>query len=315
MNEQKADLTVIVLTFNEEKNLDRAIRSVKGWATEVFVVDSFSTDQTVDIALRYTHQNVHVVQNSFENYSQQWNWALERLPVRTQWTMKLDADECATEPFKEEVSKILAQPQVIPSAFVVHWRLIFMGKRLRWGGLYPNGNIRIWKTGAARFSTREVNEHLVVEGPTGQIMAPIEHHDYKELSHWLDRHNRYSSMEARAIAGGNLTGETKPLLFGRPDQRRMWLRRLYRRLPLRNTLYFLYRFLFRLGFLDGKAGFRYSFLHASFMYWIDLKLKEFKRTGVAPEIVWPSRGTPHPKVADSALQRTVSAKPADSTDS
>lgn len=302
-------ISVIILTFNEEKNLDRAIRSVIGWASEVYIVDSFSTDRTVDIALQYAGQGVHVVQNPFENYSQQWNWALERLPIRTQWTMKLDADECATELFKKEVSEILAQHQINESAFVVHWRLIFMGKSLRWGGLYPNGNIRIWKTGTARFSSREVNEHLVVEGPTGQIKASIEHHDYKELSHWLDRHNRYSSMEARAIASGNLTGETKPLLFGRPDQRRMWLRKLYRRLPIRNSLYFLYRYILRLGFLDGRAGFRYCFLHACFMYWIDLKIAEEIRTGIPPEIIWPARGSPHPKVANSEIQKSTHANP------
>jgi glycosyltransferase involved in cell wall biosynthesis len=300
-----APVAVVILTFNEEDNLAMALDSVVGWAGEVFVVDSFSTDRTVDIALGYANRGVQVVQHAFVNYSDQWNWALTRLPISRPWVLKLDADERATTAFRRDVDDAVRAPDA-PSAFVIHWKLVFMGKELNWGGLYPNGNTRLWRTGSAKFGTREVNEHLVVSGPVGSIRSPITHKDYKSLGAWLDRHNRYSAMEARAIEAGNETG-TPPKLFGRPDERRMWLRKIYFRLPCRPFLYFLYRYLLRLGFLDGRVGFRFAFLHANFLYWIDLKRAELRQTGRLPEVTWPPRGGPHPVVAVSALQRQVDA--------
>jgi glycosyltransferase involved in cell wall biosynthesis len=304
-----SSLSVIILTFNEEANLAAALDSVKGWAAEVFVVDSYSTDGTVEIALARAADGVRVVQHGFENYSEQWNWALSRLPISQPWVLKLDADERATEAFRREVdSRLFTNGEPEENAFIVHWRLIFMGRWLKWGGLYPNGNLRLWRHGKGRFGRRDVNEHLLVDGKIGGIAAPIDHHDYKSLGHWIDRHNRYAAMEARALLAGNMTGQTEPRLFGRPEQRRMWLRKLYYRLPGRPLLYFLYRYFLRLGILDGVKGFRYAFLHASFLYWIDLKRAEYRDTGELPVVLWPPRGEPHPIVADSELQRQVDAE-------
>jgi glycosyltransferase involved in cell wall biosynthesis len=304
---QKPSLAVIILTFNEEANLAAALDSVKGWAAEVFVVDSYSTDRTVDIALERAADGVRVVQHRFKNYSDQWNWALSHLPIRQPWVMKLDADERATEAFRREVDVRLFNAQPEEDAFIVNWRMIFMGRWLKWGGYYPNGNIRLWRHGKGRFGNKEVNEHLLVDGKVGAITAPIDHCDYKSLGNWIDRHNRYSAMETRSHVAGNLTGETLPRFFGTPVQRRMWLRKLFYRLPGRPLLYFLYRYFLRLGLLDGRVGFRYSFLHASYFYWIDLKKAEYRATGELPAVIWPPRGTPHPLVADSEFQRQVDA--------
>lgn len=298
-------LSVIILTFNEEANLAAAIDSVVDWVGEVFVVDSFSTDRTVDVALSYEDRGVRVVQHAFQNYAAQWNWALTQLPVRQPWILKIDADERANEEFRQEVSKAIGESERDEVAYIVHWRMVFMDRWLRWGGWYPNGNIRLWRTGKGRFGNKDVNEHLLVDGLVGIIRSPIDHFDYKSLGHWLDRHNRYSAMEAKCSISGNVTGDTVPKFFGRPEQRRMWLRKVYSRLPFRSFLYFLYRYILRLGFLDGKAGFRFAFLHASFLYWIDLKIAEFRRTGTLPEVLWPPRGQPHPVVAQSELQRQV----------
>lgn len=289
-------VTVIILTFNEQDNIDHALRSVLGWAQAIFVVDSFSTDETVATALRYQSQGVTVVQHAFENYSRQWNWAVEQLPIRTPWVLKLDADERATPAFREEVRSRLCSPDLEEVAFVVHWHLYFMGRRLTWGGLYPNGNVRIWRHGCGHFGDREANEHVVVAGPVGTIQNPIEHHDYKSLTLWIDRHNRYSSMEAREVLRGNLTGDTAPRLWGRPEERRMWLRQLYYRLPVRPLLYFVYRYFVKFGLFDGRVGFRYIFLHSVFFYWIDLKLLESRQTGQLPTVMWPARGTSHPQL-------------------
>jgi glycosyltransferase involved in cell wall biosynthesis len=290
-------ISVIILTFNERANILEAIDSVAGWAEEIFVVDSYSTDDTVQLALAREYAGVRVVQHEFQNYSQQWNWALSSLPITTDWIMKLDADERATDEFRREVNSAIDNTQ--SSAFVVHWRLIFMGHLMRWGGYYPNGNIRIWRSGLGRFDDREANEHLIVKGDVDEIRSPIEHHDYKSISHWIDRHNRYSSMEAREISRGNITGAVPPSLFGYPEERRMALRRIYYQLPLRPAMYFVYRYILRLGFLDGRVGFRYALLYSVFLYWIDLKREEFASTGIEPHVIWPARGTPHEALVSS----------------
>jgi len=301
-------VTVIIPTFNEAANIRRALISVLDWAEQVFIVDSYSTDDTIDVARSVDNERVQIVQHRFENYSAQWTWALTRLPIAQPWVMKLDADERATPEFRAEVSRVLAADDAAV-AYIVHWRLIFMGQSLRWGGLFPNGNVRIWRHGQAHFENRDVNEHLVVDGPIGTIRNPIEHHDYKSLSHWLDRHNRYASMEAKSVSEGNVTGGLKPRLLGRPDERRIWCRILYYRLPFRPLIYFVYRYFLRLGFLDGKAGFRFTFLHAAYLYWIDLKRIEYASTGVAPEVIWPQRGVAHPAIMNSSLQRQVDREP------
>lgn len=303
---QRPSVTVIILTFNEARNIEAALDSVRGWAEAVFVVDSFSSDATVDLVRARSGDGVGLVQHAFVDYAAQWNWALTHLPIRTGWVLKLDADERATDRFRDEVGRRIAGAPPGLSGFVVHWRLIFMGRWLKWGALYPNGNLRLWRHGRARFEERQVNEHALVEGEVQSIASPIDHHDRKGLGAWIDRHNRYSAMEARALAERNLTGEVRPrLLGGTPDQRRMWLRSLYYRIPARALCYFLYRYVVRLGFLDGRAGFRFTFLHAAFLYWIDLKLLECRATGELPEIVWPPRGAAHPAVVASDLQRRV----------
>jgi glycosyltransferase involved in cell wall biosynthesis len=305
MNIKTLPLNVVILTSNEEANLEQALDSLAGRCREIFIVDSYSADRTVDIALRHESLGVRVVQHSFIDYSQQWNWALAHLPLSQPWVMKLDADERAPAAFWDELGTHLSLPRCDFEAFIIHWRLIFMGQWLRWGGLYPNGNIRIWRRGKARFGSRQVNEQPQVTGTVGEIRTPIEHHDRKSLTYWIDRHNRYSSLEAREASQGGLAIATPPKLTGRPDERRMWMRRLYNRFPARAFLYFCYRYFLRLGFLDGLGGFRFAFLHASFLYWIDLKHIESLATAAQPDVLWPARGSPHPTVAASDLQRLV----------
>ncbi len=305
----KPSLAVIILTFNEEANLAAALDSVKGWATEVFVVDSYSTDRTVEIALAYEADGARVVQHRFENYSAQWNWALSRLPVRAEWTLKLDADERVTPEFQEEVDRLTRTAPPDLHGVLFRRRLFFLGSPLRFGGARSNHDLRLWRTGRAVFEERPVNEHAVVQGRTAFLKSYVEHHDYKSISDWLDKHNRYSSLEAISLIRGNLTGDIKPRLFGSPVERRMRLRKLYYRLPGRALLYFLYRYFVRLGLLDGLAGFRYALLYAAFLYWIDLKRVEHRTTGQLPVILWPPRGAPHPVVARSELQQQVDATP------
>jgi glycosyltransferase involved in cell wall biosynthesis len=301
-------VTVIILTFNEEANLARALDSVRGWADEVFVVDSFSTDRTVDIALARAGEGVRVVQHDFENYSAQWNWALTHLPIRGEWTLKLDADEQVTEAFRREVEEVIAREGGELEGIFFRRRLVFLGSVLKWGRVAQNHDLRMWRTGRAWFEDRSVNEHALVAGKTVRLASYVLHHDFKSLSAWIDKHNRYSSLEAQNLLAGNVTGDVRPRLWGTPAERRMWLRKMYYRFPGRAFIYFLYRFVFCLGFLDGVAGFRYAFLHASYFYWIDLKRRESRSTARQPDVYWPPRGESHPVVARSELQRLVDSR-------
>ncbi|MEM7583037.1 MAG: glycosyltransferase family 2 protein [Acidobacteriota bacterium] len=289
-----ADVAVIILTFNEKLNLPLALDSVRGWAREVFVVDSYSTDTTVDIALARADEGIQVVQHAFENYSAQWNWALTHLPITSRWTMKLDADERVTADFKAELAGCLQAAQSEPAGFDFRRKFFFVGTPLMRGGASSTYVRHLWRTGEARFEDRPVNEHVILDGPIVRMQSFIDHHSESSLNDWISKHNRYSSLEAASTLRGDLTGEVKPRLWGSSTERRMWLKRTHARLPGRHLLFFLYQFIFRLGFLDGRAGFRYAFLRAAFFYWIDLKVEEAQATGKEPEVVWPARGEPHP---------------------
>lgn len=298
-------VAVIILTFNEEKNLPHALESVVGWAKEIYVVDSFSTDKTVDIALSYEQNGVWVVQHAFENYSAQWNWALTHLPIVAEWTLKLDADERATPAFCREVDDKIGRVSVDVHGFYFKRILFFMGQPLHHGGYSDNYVLHLWRTGKAVFEDRSVNEHALIRGRSDKLQSVVEHHDFKSISDWIAKHNRYSSLEAINMMSGNVNGGISPRLLGSPDERRMFFRHAYRKIPARAFLYFLYRFVFRLAILDGMPGFRYTFLHACYRYWTELKIIEAEIRNVVPEIVWPPRGTPHPVVVSSRIQMLV----------
>ncbi len=303
-----ADVTVVILTFNEEANLPLALDSVRDWAREVFVVDSYSTDETVGVALSRAADGVRVVQHSFEDYSAQWNWALTHLPITSTWTLKLDADERVTPAFKAELEAILSTAPADLEGLFFRRRLIFSGWPLDWGGASSSHVLHLWRTGKARFEERPVNEQVILEGRTAMMRSHVDHHSEKSLTDWISKHNRYASLEAASQLRGDLTGEVTPRLFGSPVERRRWFKTVLSRLPGRHLLYFLYQYVFRLGFLDGRPGFRHAFLRAGYRYWIDLKIAESRTTGQAPDVVWPSRGEPHPEVMVSDLQRAVDAE-------
>jgi glycosyltransferase involved in cell wall biosynthesis len=288
------DISVIILTFNEELNIDAAIDSVAGWAKQIFIVDSYSTDSTVDRVIHRADDNVRIFQNTFVNYSQQWNWALKNLPIKTQWTLKLDADERVTPEFKRETETLLRRDDL--SGIYFRRKMFFMDEPIRHAGYSSTYVLHCWRTGHVKFEDRLVNEHPLITGKTQKIKAFIDHYNHKSITDWIEKHNRYASLEVRCIVEDRLYGDIVPDPFGNPEERRMWLRRIYRKLPLKQIFYFLYRYVFLMGFLDGRAGLRYCLLHAFYRYWIDLKYEEAQKSKSLPEVKWPVRGKPHPGV-------------------
>ncbi|HLW46978.1 MAG TPA: glycosyltransferase family 2 protein [bacterium] len=257
-----APLAVIILTRNEEENLPHALASVAGWAAEVWVVDSHSTDRTAHLA---RERGARVVAHEFAGYPAQRNWALRSLPLGPDWVLFLDADETVTPELRVELAAVLAAPPAGVAGFEVKRRFVFLGRWLRHGGYYPVWLLRVMRHRVARCEERGVDEHLVVEGPTARLQADLLHEDRRPLERWIERHTRYARLKADDLIGpasGGLAARwSSPT---QAERTRWWYDRVYRRAPmgLRAFGYFLYRYIVRGGFLDGREGFIYHSLQA-----------------------------------------------------
>ena len=275
---QTANVAVVILTYNEEKNIAQALQSVQGWANEVFIVDSFSTDQTESIARQF---DCAFVQNKFENYAKQRNFAVDQLPIRSEWVLFLDADEWVPDSLKQEISALVAgSPE--ENGFFIKWRLIWMGRWIR-RGYYPTWILRLFRHGKARCEDRAVNEHLVVEGNTGRLREDFMHEDRKGVSDWVAKHNGYATREAAELFNSRDAAgyqEIDAKLFGTQAQRKRWLRyKVWNRMPplIRPFFYFFYRYVLTGGFLEGRPAFIYHFLQALwYPLLIDIKYLEMK---------------------------------------
>lgn len=267
-------LSVIILTYNEEANIAQALDSVCGWAEKVFILDSFSTDQTVKIAEKY---HCAIFRNPFENYAKQRNYALEKLPINTEWVMFLDADEWIPDDLKNEIASVIASdPQ--ENGFFIKFRLIWMNHWIR-RGYYPTWLLRLFRYGKGRCETRSLNEHCFVEGKKGYLQHDLMHQDRKSVHEWIDKHNRYAVKEAQELIHAELQPFPKNArLFGTQAERKKWLRyHIWNKLPplIRPFFYFFYRYMLKGGFMDGKAAFIYHFLQGLwFPFLIDVKYLE-----------------------------------------
>jgi glycosyltransferase involved in cell wall biosynthesis len=272
-----ANVAVIILTYNEEANIFQALESVKGWAQQIFVVDSFSNDRTLEIARQYP---CLVMQHAFEDYARQRNFALTTLPIETEWILFLDADEWLPKELKDEITAVIAQ-RPRQNGFFIKWRLIWMGRWIK-HGYYPTWILRLARYRKVRCEDRGVNEHLIVDGSTGKLLHDFMHEDRKGLTDWIAKHNSYAVREAKELLRRHERecSELRPSLFGTQAERKRWVRqRIWQRLPplLRPFCYYFYRYVMRGGFLDGRAAFIYHFLHALwFPLLIDINYLELR---------------------------------------
>jgi glycosyltransferase involved in cell wall biosynthesis len=280
-----ATLAVVILTFNEESNIAQALDSVAGWPNEIFILDSLSTDRTVEIARQY---GCHIAQNKFENYAKQRNYALDHLPIHSEWVFFLDADERLPDALKQEISALIAKSPA-ENGFYIKWRLIWMGRWIR-RGYYPSWILRLFRFGKGRCEDRAINEHLIVNGATGRLRNDFIHEDRKGVTEWIVKHNGYAAREAQELLNTRFAPgyrEIDARLFGTQAQRKRWLRRnVWNRLPplIRPFFYFFYRYILAGGFLDGKEAFVYHFLQALwFPMLIDIKYLEMKMSRKLPQ--------------------------------
>lgn len=276
----KASITVLMITKNEEKNLPHSIGSVIGWASRVCVIDSGSTDKTVEIAKSLGAEVAH---QDWLGYAKQKNWALDHLNITTDWCLFLDADEAVMDDLKAELLDIASKPteSAEHDGYYINRYFIFLGKRIRHCGYYPSWNLRLFKTGKARYEERDVHEHMVVDGTTGYLKGHLEHDDRRGLEVYMDKHNKYSTLEAREIyrLKQQASGEQiDAKLFGAgPLSRRRWIKHnLYPKLPAKWLARFVFSYVLQRGFLDGLAGLRFCLFLTAYELLIDLKLKEIE---------------------------------------
>jgi glycosyltransferase involved in cell wall biosynthesis len=278
--QRRSNIEVIIPTFNEEANLPYALKSVVGWADRVYVLDSESSDATRRIALE--HGATFVVR-PWLGYARQKNWALQNLPISTDWVFILDADESITPQLKEELLAISGKPaaEVGAAGFYVNRLTYFMSRPIRHCGYYPSYNLRFFRKGKARYEEREVHEHMIVDGVTGRLKHEMLHEDRRGLEHFIAKHNRYSTLEARELTRERVLrmgDRAGPLERGIAMRR--WLKRhLLPRLPVSGVWRFLYMYFMRLGFLDGVTGFRFCLLLSTYDLFISLKMAELRRAG------------------------------------
>jgi glycosyltransferase involved in cell wall biosynthesis len=260
--------------LNEEVNLPRCLDFLK-WSDDIVVLDSFSTDRTVEIAKA---AGVRVVQRKFDNWAAHQNWAVQNIPFKHPWVYYSDADEVVTPELRKEMLDVVSR-QPAEVVFRVRFKNMFMGKWIRRSSLYPTWVTRLFRPGKIRWE-REANPVAIVDGATGFLQEHFLHYSFnKGIAAWLEKHNAYSSHEAReslkSLAQGRLS--LGGLFSANAPERRRALKELSFRLPCRPALRFLYMYGLRLGFLDGVAGYHYCRLLAFYEYLIVLKMKEIRR--------------------------------------
>jgi len=253
------------------------------------VVDSGSTDRTLEIAGQF---NAKVVRHSFETHARQWRWALANAGISTEWVLALDADQRLTPSLREEIDRTLtaAVPGSAPAGFFIKRRQIFRGRWIRHGGYYPKYLLKLFRSAQVWVDEAElVDHHFRVKGDVARLEHDLieENHNEADIAVWVAKHNRYAMLQAleefEAGRDGPRRGSAR--LFGSPDERVEWLKRVWAGLPLyvRPCLYFGYRYVVRLGFLDGAEGFVF---HALQGFWyrllVDIRLDELRRGAALP---------------------------------
>ena len=303
----KLPITVLIAARNEEKNIGRCLSSVSP-AKRVILIDSQSQDRTERIARDY---GAEVIQFYYRGgYPKKRQWALDFIPIQTQWIFLLDADEAVPDPLWAEIGNALNQPGG-PDAYLITKGFHFMGRRFRHGG-FSHKAVLLFRRGKGRFEEiveedpsgldMEVHERLLVEGKIGRLKTPLIHEDFKGLEAYISRHNQYSSWEAKLrqklLNGSNgKASAVHPRLLGDHQERRRFLKMIAMRVPFEPQLWFFYHYIFRLGFLEGRPGLISSRIRSEYIAQVRAKLYELQflasrspRAVNTPTLTLPPRG-------------------------
>jgi glycosyltransferase involved in cell wall biosynthesis len=278
--EKKLSLTAIILTCNEEIHIERCLIGLRDIAARIIVVDSFSSDGTIEIARAL---GAEVFTRRWKNYADQFQWALDNVAITTDWIVRLDADEYFEPALKRELAERLPSLGASVVGVQLRRKVIFRGRWIRHGGYYPTLLLRIWRNGSGRIEQRWMDEHIVLPG--GQCVAfasDFVDHNLNDITHWTDKHNRYATRQMVDFINleFGLFPVDRALEAGAGSQARLkrFLRNgVFGRAPLywRGLAYFFLRYVLRLGFLDGRAGFVFHFLQGLWNWiLVDAKIEE-----------------------------------------
>lgn len=286
---EKIPVSVLIPAKDEERNLPACLESVAR-ADEIFVVDSQSSDRSCEIVESY---GAKVVQFCFNGrWPKKKNWSLDNLPFRNEWVLIVDCDERITPELWDEIAEAIHNPAY--TGYYLNRKVFFLGKWIRYGGKYPDWNLRLFKHKLGRYENlktedipntgdNEVHEHVILEGKAGYLKNDMLHIDFRDIYHWLERHNRYSNWEARVyyniLEDSDESGTIGANLFGDAVQRKRFLKKIWVRLPFKPLLRFVLFYIIRFGFLDGKAGYIYGRLLSQYEYQIGVKLYELQQFG------------------------------------
>jgi glycosyltransferase involved in cell wall biosynthesis len=279
----RASITALILTFNEERHIERCIRSLEGVVERICVVDSFSTDKTIDIAKSL---GADVIQNPWKNYASQFQFGLDTFDIITEWTMRVDADEYLEPGLRQGLMQWFNAQKPDVNALYLRRKIVFLGRPITHGFFYPAMMLRLWRTGQGRIEQRWMDEHVIVEKAQSDTVngGNLVDHNLNDLTWWVAKHNGYATREVydmvQILERAQARKDTGMQKMSGQAARKRWLKeKLYSRLPstLRPSLYFFYRYVIGRGFLDGKEGFFFHFFQA---YWyrtlVEAKLYELE---------------------------------------
>lgn len=290
-------LTALILTFNEEMHIERCIRSLEGVAERICIVDSHSTDRTVEIARSL---GAEVLQNPWCGHAAQFQWGLDTAGITSDWTLRIDADEFLDTGLRAALRAWLAAPEPGVNGLYLRRQIVFLGRPIRHGFFYPLHILRLWRSGEGRMEQRLMDEHIVLDSPRTRVLegGDLVDHNLNDLSWWIAKHDKYAGLEVAArlaAAEGHRTADET--LTGSAARKRWLKEKVYTRLPitLRSGLYFFYRYVIGRGFLDGKEGF---FFHVLQGFWyrtlVEAKLLELQQQardlGISPHELLCRRG-------------------------
>lgn len=276
-------IAVIILTYNESKHIGRCLENMRQVSDDIYVIDAYSTDNTVAIARQY---NARIYQNKWVNHAHQFQWALDNCEIDTPWIMRMDADEYLEPALIREINERLpALPEEVAGIYLKR-KVIFKDKWIRYGGFYPHILMRIWRNGKGSMEQRWMDEHIVVAGKTLLFRENMVDHNLNSIHWWVNKHNNYAVREMvellnikyqffaadeRLLKAGNGTSQAK--------RKRFLKEKVYAALSpgMRALFYFIFRYIIRFGFLDGYRGFLFHFMQG---YWyrllVDINMKEFE---------------------------------------
>jgi glycosyltransferase involved in cell wall biosynthesis len=277
-----APLTAVILTRDEEKHIARCIRSIRGLCAKIVVIDSESTDRTREIA---TELGATVFVRPWPGqHADQMNFGIDRAGQQTAWLMRIDADEYLTPELYQELEQALSSAGPAIGGMILPRRVMFQEHAIRFGGFYPQLLLRVWRAGQARCEQRLMDEHMVLSGgKTRRLKNDLVDHNLNDIFWWTEKHNRYARREAAELVElryrlVHRAGTTKEVA-GVAGRKRFIKEKIYSRLPrgLRALLYFTYRFVFRLGFLDHPRVWVFHFLQAAwYRTLVDVMVGEFE---------------------------------------